>query len=55
MNKSANTRAAYPVRLPQELLDWIKAQALADARSVNGQIQYLLQQARNKADQEAQR
>jgi hypothetical protein len=35
-----------PVRLPQELKDWIKARADANLRSVNAEITALLMRAR---------
>jgi hypothetical protein len=39
-------QAPTPVRLPQELHDWIKARAAANLRSVNAEITALLIKAR---------
>jgi len=37
---------AYPLRLPIPLRDWIKQKADENARSVNGQILFLIMQAK---------
>jgi hypothetical protein len=42
-----------PVRLPQELKDWIKSQADANLRSMNAEIVTLLIQARAQHDKSA--
>lgn len=39
-------QAPTPVRLPQELKDWIKSRADANLRSVNAEITALLIRAR---------
>lgn len=39
-------QAPMPVRLPQDLMDWIKCRADANLRSVNAEITLLLIRAR---------
>lgn len=39
-------QAPMPVRLPPELLAWVKARARSNVRSVNAEITALLLQAR---------
>lgn len=43
-----------PVRLPQELKDWIKARAEANLRSMNAEITTLLMRAREIEEKRAQ-
>jgi hypothetical protein len=45
-NMAAKQQAPTPIRLPEELKDWIKARADANLRSVNAEITALLMKAR---------
>ena len=38
------------VRLPEQLKDWLKAQAVENKRSQNAEIVYLLEQARRREE-----
>jgi len=45
-NMATKQQPPTPVRLPQELKDWIKSRADANLRSVNAEITALLLKAR---------
>ena len=46
----SRTAAQFKVRLPEGLMDWVRAQAQTNCRSINGEIEYRLTQAQ-AADQ----
>ena len=47
INMAPKQQPPTPVRLPQELKDWIKARAEANLRSVNAEITAMLIRARD--------
>lgn len=51
-NMATKQQIPTPVRLPQELKDWIKARAEANLRSVNAEITALLMKAREVEQQQ---
>jgi hypothetical protein len=47
----AQTRTPYPLRLPEQLREWMQQQADANSRSLQGELIHRLQQS--KANEEA--
>lgn len=45
---------AYPLRIPQDLRQWVKQQADENARSFNGQVLFLIMRARAAEQKGAQ-
>lgn len=46
-NESKNPRVVSQFRIPRDLHEWLKAEALAHNRSVNGQLVHIVQSAKN--------